>query len=285
MKTTGEAMKEKRVAVVTGASSGIGLATAVEFAKTGCAVVLAARRPQKLAEATQACQAAAGTGADVLAVPTDVSKLEQVEALIRQTVERFGRIDVLVNNAGFGVHARVHETTEEQMREIFDVNFFGVFYGCKAAAPVMMRQRSGHIFNVSSVIGKRGCPFNGAYSATKFAVCGLSEAMRVEMMPYDVRVTTVCPGLTDTSFFSRVRGGTGLHRTSYARVRGLMPAEKVARKIVRTVGRNRPELVFSGGGRLLVFISCRWPRLADRIMKFYHDDLILSHEPQAPAED
>ena len=269
-------MNERRVAVVTGASSGLGAATAVAFAREGYAVVLAARRPERLAEVARRCDEAGAKSGCFPIVPTDVSKQEDVEALIRQAVERFGCVDVLVNNAGFGVQARVHETTDEQMREIFDVNFFGVFYGCKAVAPVMMRQRSGHIFNISSVIGKRGCPLNGAYSATKFAVCGLSEAMRVEMIPYNVRITIVCPGMTDTDFFRHVRGGTSLHRTSYARLRGLMPAEKVARQIVKTVGKNKPELVFSGAGRLLIFINARWPRLADRIMKFYHDDLIRS---------
>ena len=277
-------MSQQRVAVITGASSGIGAATAVEFARRGYAVVLAARRPQKLDEAADRCRKVSGSPEDILAVPTDVSDARQVEALIRQVLDRFGRLDVMVNNAGFGVNARVHETTDRQMREIFDVNFFGVFYGCKVAAAVMMQQRSGHIFNISSVIGKRGCPFNGAYSATKFAVCGLTEAMRVEMMPYNVRVTSVCPGLTDTDFFRAVRGGTSLNRSSYARIRGLMPTEKIARKIARTVGRNKPELVFSAGGRLLVYISARWPRLADRIMKFYHDDLIRSAQRPPPAD-
>ncbi|MHC4983794.1 MAG: SDR family NAD(P)-dependent oxidoreductase [Planctomycetota bacterium] len=276
-------MSEQRVAIVTGASSGIGEATAVAFAREGYAVALAARRQEKLTQVAGRCEAASPAGGPFPVTPTDVSRPEQVEALVSRTVERFGRVDVLVNGAGFGVSARVHETTEEQMREIFEVNFFGVFYGCKAVAPVMMRQRSGHIFNISSVIGKRGCPLNGAYSATKFAVCGLTEAMRVEMMPYNVRLTTVCPGLTDTDFFSHVRGGTSLHRTSYARLRGLMPAEKIARKIVKSVGRNKPELIFSAGGRLLVFINARWPRLADRLMKYYHDDLLhAAEEPQQP---
>jgi len=284
MNHTGSVPGDERVAIVTGASSGIGEATAIALGRAGYAVALAARRRDKLAEVAARCEAAAGRSGCFPVMPTDVAKQQEVEALIRQTVDRFGRVDVLVNSAGFGVTARVHETTDRDMRDIFDANFFGVFYGCKAVAPVMMRQRSGHIFNVSSVIGRRGCPFNGAYSATKFAVCGLTEAMRVEMIPYNVRVTSVCPGLVDTEFFRHVRGGTTLNRTSYARIRGLMPAEKVARKIVSAVGKNKPELVFSAAGRLLVFISARWPRLADRIMKFYHDDLVRAGRAGPPPD-
>ncbi len=271
---------EQRVAIVTGASSGIGAATGIAFARRGYAVVLAARRRDRLAEVAGRCRGAGAAEADVVVAPTDVGEREQVDALVAGAAERFGRIDVLVNNAGYGVHARVHETTDEAMRDIFRVNFFGLFYGCRAVVPVMIRQRSGHIFNVSSVIGKRGCPFNGAYSATKFAVGGLSEAMRVEMMPYHVHVTTVCPGLTDTEFFRHVRGGTSLDRTTFARLRGLTPPETIARTIVRTVGRNRPEIVFSLGGKLLVWLNARFPRLADRAMKLYHDELARAEPPQ-----
>jgi len=266
-------VQDQRVAIVTGASRGIGRATAVAFARGGYAVVLAARGRNELTQAAGQCRAAA-PAAEAIAVPTDVSKQDQVEALVAQTLERFGRIDVLVNNAGFGVHARVHETDEQDLREITEANFYGVFYGCKAAAPVMIRRRSGHIFNVSSVIGRRGTPFNGAYCATKAAVIALTEAMRVEMIPHGVHVTSVLPGLTETEFFERVRGGSSLHKTSFARIRGLMPPEKVARRIVRTVGRNKPELVFSLGGKLLIWVHHRFPRLADRMMKYYHDDLM-----------
>ncbi|MBS3734423.1 MAG: SDR family oxidoreductase [Phycisphaerae bacterium] len=264
------------VVIVTGASSGIGAATALEFAARGRAVVLAARRAEKLDAVAERCRQAGAVG--TLVVPTDVASRDQVDALVAAAVERFGRVDVMVNNAGHGVHARVHEVSDQQMREIMDVNFFGVFYGCRAIAQVMIRQGGGHIFNVSSVIGRRGCPFNGAYSASKFAVCGLSDALRVEMLPYNVRVTTVLPGLTRTDFFDHVRGGTSLHKTSFARVRGLMPPETVARRIARTVGRHKPEVVFSLGGKLLIWVHNRFPRLADRMMKLYHDDLVRAEQ-------
>jgi short-subunit dehydrogenase len=271
-------MNQPKVAIITGASAGIGLATATAFAGAGYHVVLAARRQDKLLEAMVQCQnEAISHGQDVkaLAIPTDVSQESQVDALISRTMNELGRIDVLVNNAGYGLFARVAETTAEQMHRIFDVNFFGLFYGCKAVVPVMTRQRSGHIFNVSSVIGKRGSPFNGAYSATKFAIIGLTEALRVEMMEHNVRVTTICPGMTDTEFFAMQEGGSGKGQvqSSFKAVRTMMPATGVASAIVRAVGRNKPQIVFTPGGKFLAFVSALCPRLADRMMKMYYDDL------------
>ena len=260
----------QKAAIITGASSGIGRATALAFARGGYAVVLAARRAAMLDDLASRCR---DRGAEAVAVPTDVACEQQVRDLVAACVERFDRVDVMVNNAGYGLHALVHQTTTDQMRRIFETNFFGVFFGCRAVAPVMIRQGQGHIFNVSSVIGKRGAPFNGAYCATKFAVCGLTDSMRVEMLDHNVRVTTVCPGLTDTAFFDSGEGGAAHRKGSFARLRGLAAPDLVARRIVATVGKNTPELVFSGGGKLLTFIAAVSPRLADWMMKRYHDDL------------
>jgi short-subunit dehydrogenase len=264
-------MNDRPVSVVTGASSGIGRETAVALAGRGHCVVLAARRVERLEAAAEACRRAGG---QAVVRETDVAVEAQLRELIEGTERDRGRIDVLVNNAGFGIHARVHETDPRQMREIFEVNFFAVFQAVRLAAPGMIRRRSGHIFNVSSVIGKRGAPLNGAYSATKFAVCGLSDSMRVELAPYGVRVTCVCPGLTDTEFFENVRNGRSGARSSFERLRSLTPPSQVARRIAASIGRDVPEMVFTPGGRLLTIIACLWPKLADRMMKVYHDDLI-----------
>ena len=269
----------RKAAIITGASSGIGRETALALARAGYAVVLAARRAERLEALAETCRAG---GAEAAAVPTDVACERQVCDLVAGCVERFGRLDVMVNNAGYGLHSRVHETTAEQMQQIFQTNFFGVFFGCRAAAPVMIEQGGGHIFNVSSVIGKRGSPFNGAYCATKFAVCGLTDAMRVEMLDYNVRVTSVCPGLTDTAFFDSVHAGPARRKKSFARFRGLMPPEVVARRIVAAIGRNTPEIVFSTGGKVLALVAALSPRLADRMMKFYHDDLARPPRPPGP---
>jgi len=262
---------DRPVAVVTGASSGIGRAAALALARRGYAVVLGARRRGRLEEVAESCRA---VGAPARALAADVTRQEQVEALVAAALDEAGRLDVMVNNAGSGLRARVHETTDRQMRVLFDVNYFGVFYGCAAAAPVMVRQRSGHIFNVSSVIGKRGAPFNGAYSASKFAIVGLTDALRVEMRPYDVRVTCVCPALTRTEFFDAMAGPKRRAGSSFARLRGLTPPAVVGRRIAETVGKRTPELVFTPGGKFLAILSALSPRAADAIMRVYHDRVL-----------
>lgn len=261
------------------------MATAVALARRGYSVVLAARRADRLAEAARRCTAAArragSDAARTVVHATDVADEGQVNALVSAAAAQFGRIDVMVNNAGVGTFNRVHETSDEEMRWIFDVNYFGAFYGCRAVAPIMIRQRSGHIFNLSSVIGKRGTPFQGAYCATKFALCGLTDALRVEMAPYGVRVTCVCPALTDTEFKEHTRHGQ--IDSSSRRALPRMPAAGVAERIAKTVGKNKPELVFTLSGRALVVLSTLWPRAVDALMKAYHDELIGNLAPSPAA--
>lgn len=263
------------VAIVTGASSGIGEETAVALARRGYHVVLAARREDKLRAVAARCEDVAreaGRAIEVVVHVTDVADCAQVQSLVAATVERFGRLDVMVNNAGYGLFATVVKTPNDEMDRIFRVNFHGAFYGCKAAAEVMMRQKSGHIFNVSSVIGKRGTPFHGAYCATKFALVGLSDSLRVEMRQYHVRVTTVCPALTETEFFTAsVRAQAA--GSSFKKFKSLTPARVVAEKIVRAVGKRRPEIVLTAGGKFLAIMSALWPGLVDQGMRHYFRDL------------
>ncbi|MGC9454516.1 MAG: SDR family oxidoreductase [Phycisphaerae bacterium] len=262
-------MSDKPVAVITGASSGIGLETALAFARKGYTVVPSARRAERLDQIAEQCRS---LGAEARPVVTDVADERQVRNLVATAVDEFGRIDVMVNNAGHGVFAAVHETPTGEMRQIFDVNFFGVFYGCKAAVPEMLRRGRGHIFNVSSVIGKRGTPMHGAYCATKFAIAGLTESLRVELMSAGVHVTLVCPTTTETEFFDRTptgkKAGAGLRKYVSS-----MPAAVVGRKIAAVAGRRKPELVFSAAGKLLALSAALAPGFTDHIMKVYRDDL------------
>jgi len=224
------------VVIVTGASAGIGRETALEFARQGAHVVLAARREDRL----RALAAEIGRmGAEVLVVPADVARTEDVQRMVQAAVDRFGRVDVLVNNAGFGFSGTVEETTEADMRELMDVNYMGAFNAIRAVLPHMRRQGRGHIVNVASVVGKLAFPYHGAYSATKFAMVGLTEALRGELDGSGVTATVVLPGTTRTDFFEAQRTNDG-HVS--APTGPQQDPDAVARAIVRSVRRPAPEV-------------------------------------------
>jgi short-subunit dehydrogenase len=188
---------EGRTVIITGASSGIGRETAHEFTRRRAHVVLASRSRDKL-------QALAADLADYpgrrLVVATDVTDRLAVEALIRRTVEEFDSLDVLVNNAGVGLFAPIADGRLDNMHHLFNVNFWGAVHCIQAAVPYMRRQGRGHIVNVSSVAGKVAAPYIGIYGATKFALIAVSDALRSELAGTGIHVSTVYPGLTDTSF-------------------------------------------------------------------------------------
>ncbi len=263
-------MSDIPIVIVTGASSGIGQAAAGVFAAGGYRVILAARRQARLERLRDALRQEGGR-ADVHLC--DVSKESQVISLVEQTWNRYGRLDVMINNAGITAIGPVDELTTDRMREIFEVNYFGLFWGAREAARAMRQQGSGHIFNVSSVIGKRATPYHGAYCATKFAIVGLSDSMRVELAPFGIRVTCLCPSTTDTELLSHSRGariaGKGLSRLG-----GMQDPEVVARKIFSSVGKNRPELVLTLGGKLLAKLGPLLPRLTDRLMEKYRREFL-----------
>ena len=186
-----------RTVIVTGASSGIGRETAREFARRRAHVVLASRSREKLE--TLADELADYPGRR-LVVPTDVTDRLAVEALVRRTVEEFGSLDVLVNNAGVGLFAPVAGGSLANMHHLFAVNFWGAIHCIQAAVPYMQGQGRGHIVNVASIAAKVTAPYMGIYSATKCALAAVSDALRSEMAGTGIHVSTVYPGLTDTSF-------------------------------------------------------------------------------------
>lgn len=181
-----------RVALVTGGSSGIGLAVARAFVAEGMRVVVAARGRERLE------RAAAELGKAALAVPCDVADPQQVEALVARAVERFGALHVLVNNAGMAAWGNVADLPPERWRRVLDVNVTGAFLCARAAWPHLASGDGGYVFNISSIAGKEGFGGASAYSASKFALMGLSESLGEEGAPVGVKVSAICPGYVDT---------------------------------------------------------------------------------------
>lgn len=187
---------KNKVVVITGASSGLGEATARYLAQHGVKLVLAARRTDRLQKLADDIQQAGG---ETLIVITDVSKRSDVDKLIQQTLAKFGKVDVLVNNAGIMPQAPLDKLKVEEWDAMIDVNIKGVLYGIAAVLPSMIEAKSGHIINLSSVAGLKVSAGRGTvYSATKFAVKAISEGLRVEMAPHNIRVTTLYPGAVES---------------------------------------------------------------------------------------
>lgn len=186
---------EGKVVVITGASSGLGEATARRLSEEGATVVLAARRTQRIEELADDIEA---DGGEALAVTTDVTERDQVKNLVDQAVEQFGKVDVMLNNAGLMPHAPLERLKIDEWDQMIDVNVKGVLYGIAAALPHMKEQEHGHIINVSSVAGHTVTKGGVVYCATKHAVRAISEGLRKEVKPYGLRTTIVSPGAVDT---------------------------------------------------------------------------------------
>jgi len=230
-----------KIVIVTGASSGIGEATAREFAKEGAKVVLAARRVDRLESLAKEI-AGMGTGAEALVVQADLSKLEDIQSLIAKTLERYGRIDVLVNNAGFGRLDWLENLDPvKDIQSQFDVNVLGVIQTTRQALPIMIKQRSGHIINMCSMAGLVATPTYTVYAACKHAVHGFSEALRREVKPWNIDVSMIYPGGVTTEFAAHA----GIKRKTNASTPRfmLLTAEQVGQTVVKLVRSPRAMLI------------------------------------------
>lgn len=250
--------------MVTGASSGIGEAAALELARRGASVAVAARSVEKL-EALAARVSAAG--GRVLVVEADVADRASVEAMVGRVLEEFGQLDVLVNNAGLGLSGRVSELRAEDLRYVFEVNTIGPLNCVQAALPHMVR--GGKIVNVSSVVGKRAIPKVGGYCSSKFALNALSDSLRVEVADRGISVTSVYPGTTQTSFRDNSRRTKDEKRGW--RPKGVAP-ERAAQKIADAAQKGPRDVYVTLSDRLFVAGVTLFPGLTDLALRSWAKD-------------
>ena len=246
--------------MLTGASSGIGQAAALEFARRRARVVVAARRSEALERVAEACQR---FGSPALAVPTDVTDAAAVEALGRRTVERFGRVDVWVNNAGVYAAGRFEEFPAEAFRRVIETNLLGCATGSRVAVRQFRRQGAGVLINTGSVASRIPMAYFSAYTAAKFGVLGLTLTLRQELRGTGIEACVIVPSSTDTPIFQHAANYTGRLLKAMSPVSA---PEQVARAIVGLAERPRRMVIVGRGARMLTWLESLAPPLADRFI-------------------
>jgi len=273
-------MLQGKVAVITGASSGIGAALAHRLAREGVSVLLAARRRELLEQVASTARAAAEFSAKVIAVECDVTDRPQAEELIATALREFGKLDILVNNAGRGHLASVEETTDEMIKSMFAVNVFSLWYTTRPALRQMRRQGSGHVINLASMAGKIGFPFNSAYVAAKHAVVGFTHALRLELAETGIHASVVIPAGVLTEWASVTEGAPMLpmfsasgpvikkiaeeRGVSLPPIEGVLTADAIVERIVACILHPVAEVYTHRGSHEFVVLSARDHEQAER---------------------
>ena len=245
-----------RLVLITGASSGIGRAAALAFAGRGDTVAAVARHHERLAELSR-------ERPGILPYPADVADAASMAALAERLLAERGLPDVVVANAGIGLDALFAETTDEALRRLFEVNVIGVFRTVRPLLPGMVRRGSGRVLLISSIVGKRGVPHYSGYSASKFALHGVADALRSELWGTSVSVGVVCPASTETTFRDNALR-VGPSQRSVRPIR--RSAESVARAIVSMAGSRRREHILGAEAKLMVLADTLAPGLVDWIL-------------------
>ena len=246
-----------KVAIVTGASSGIGWATALALAKVGACVAVAARRTEALATLAEQIEK---LGRKALVLRTDVTQRELVEAMVQEVVKQWGRVDILISNAGEYIQGSVVELDPADLQRSLDVNYFGGVYCIKAVLPYLLAQKGGHIVAVTSMDGKIGLPPDAPYVSAKFAMTGFLEVLRQEVSDHGITVTNVLPGRVDTVMIEHLR---------FSWVSPKISAESVARSIVRAIQKREAIVIVPPQAKLLYYVNVFAPKLSDRLSRFF----------------
>jgi short-subunit dehydrogenase len=246
--------------LITGASTGIGRALAERLAADGARLLLAARSADRLDELAQTLRQ---RGADVVAVPADVAAAADRTRLLDAARDRFGGLDVLINNAGISSFGHFADSTEEILRQIMEVNFFAPAELTRSALPLLREGRQPAVVNVASMCGRRAMPAWTEYSASKYALCGLTEALRGEFARFGVDVLLILPGLTASDFQRNLLRNEGRMKIDFAS--GMSPA-RAADGIARALRRNRTETVLGGEARWMLRFNRFFPRWLDRLI-------------------
>lgn len=252
-----------KVVVITGASSGIGKATALEAAINGAQLVLGARRQKTLFDVVDQCKK---YGAQAIGVVSDVSKEEDCRKLIEEALNHFGRIDVLINNAGISMRALFEKTDLSVLRKLMDVNFWGTVYCTKYALPELLKNK-GSVVGVSSVAGYKGLPGRTGYSASKFAMQGFLDALRVENLKKDLHVMVACPGFTASNIRNTALAADGSQQGESPRDESkMMSSEAVAKHLIRAIEKRKRTIVLTTQGKATVFLNKFIPSFFDRML-------------------
>jgi short-subunit dehydrogenase len=246
--------------LITGASSGIGRCLAMEAARFGAQVALTARSANRLIELVESITAHGGTA---VALPADVTSETDRQRLLDGVVGQFGGLDVLINNAGVGSFGHFADSSEAVLRQVMEVNFFAPAELIRRALPILHQGQQPAVVNIASMCGRRGLPAWTEYSASKFALSGLTEALRGEFVRFGIDVLLILPGLTRTDLGVHLLRNEGRMKIDFT---GGMPPELVARRILRALEKNRAETVLGREARLILAMNRFLPRLVDRLL-------------------
>lgn len=255
-------MRDK-VVLITGGTSGIGKALAFAFGREGAKVAISGRNQQNLDQTSQELSAA---GIDNLAVNADVSVEEQCQRMVQETVQKYGRLDVLINNAGISMRALFEDLDLDVLRKVMDINFWGTVYSTKYALPYI-KQAKGSIVGISSIAGYRGLPARTGYSASKFAMHGFLETLRTELLFSGVHVLLACPGFTASNIRNTALAANGQQQGETPRAEEkMMSAEEVSERILKATIQRKRDLVMTTQGKLAVWVNKLFPSLADKLV-------------------